>query len=234
MNKRQNYSILKAKYDKVNKGNARITQSSLFLTKPISSSVTSYTFDVLETQTQSLTNDQIRLNLNDEFNITEIGLYLVGYVGKRGEEGFVENTKIFTYSPYHLDYVEAVKLQNFYAGTFKIAINNIVFMEKWDTAKHEFVTRTQINPYKVGVDATPVMAVENSQNLSRDGIYPLANIITLSGAKKNDLTINLPTAISSATFPYVDSQAVSTSITIDRVGVLLRGFNSQNSASFQR
>lgn len=234
MNRRQNFSILKAKYDKVNKGNVRLTQSSLFLTKPISQSVTTYNFDVLETQTQSLTNDQIRLNLNDEFNITEIGLYLVGYIGDNTRDTFNPNTKLFTYAPYHLSLADATKLQNFYAGTFKIAINNIVFMEKWDTAKHECVTRTQINPYKVGVDATPVLAVENSQNLAKDGIYPLANIITLSGAKKNDLTITLPDAIKPAVFPYVDSQGVAHTITIDRVGVLLRGFNSQNSASFQK
>ncbi len=225
---------MNAKYSKIGKGNVRLTQSSLFLTKPISATATTYNFDVLETQTQSLTNDQIRLNLNDEFNITEIGLYLVGSVGKRGVEGTIDNTKIFTYAPYHLSYLEAIKLQNFYAGTFKIAINNIVFMEKWDTAKHEFVTRTQVNPYKVGIDTTPVLAVENSQNLATDGIYPTANIITLSGAKKNDITINLPTAIQTATFPYVDSQAVATEINIDRVGVLLRGFNAQNAASFQR
>lgn len=234
MNKRQNYSILKAKYDKINKGNARITQSSLFLTKPINQNVTSYTFDVLETQTQSLQNDEIRLNLNDEFNITEIGLYLCGYIGDNTSDSFNPNTKLFTYAPFHLSLADATKLQSFYAGTFKIAINNIVFMEKWDTAKHECVTRTQINSYAVGVDATPVMAVENSQNLSRDGIYPLANIITLSGAKKNDLTINLPNAIKPATFTYTDSNNVRSTFTIDRVACLLRGFNSQNSASFQK
>ena len=234
MNKRLNYSVLNAKYSKIGKGNVRLTQSSLFLTKPINQTVTSYNFDVLETQTQSLQADEIRLNLNDEFNITEIGLYLVGYIGDNTRETFNPNTKLFTYAPYHLSLADATKLQSFYAGTFKIAINNIVFMEKWDTAKHECVTRTQINPYKVGVDATPVLALENSQDLSKDGIYPTANIITLSGAKKNDITINLPTAIKPSVLPYVDSQGVASTITIDRVGCLLRGFNAQNAASFQR
>jgi len=234
MNKRLNYSVLNAKYSKIGKGNVRLTQSSLFLTKPINQNVTSYNFDVLETQTQSLQADEIRLNLNDEFNITEIGLYLVGYIGDNTRETFNPNTKLFTYAPYHLSLADATKLQSFYAGTFKIAINNIVYMEKWDTAKHECVTRTQINPYKVGVDATPVLALENSQDLSKDAIYPLANIITLSGAKKNDITINLPNAIKPAVLPYVDSQGVANTITIDRVGCLLRGFNSQNAASFQR
>lgn len=234
--KRLNYSVLNAKYSKIGKGNVRLTQSSLFLTKPINQTVTSYTFDVLETQTQSLQNDEIRLNINDEFNITEIGLYLVGYIGDRTSDTFNPNTKLFTYAPFHLSLADATKLQSFYAGTFKIAINNIVFMEKWDTAKHEIVTRTQINPYKVGVDTTPVMAQEDSSDLSKDGIYPTANIITLSGAKKNDLTINLPNAIKPASFDYTDSNGVTVraGITIDRVGVLLRGFNAQNAASFQR
>ena len=226
--RRVNYSILNAKYSKIGKGNVRLTQSSLFLTKPISSTVTTYNFDVLETQTQTLQNDEIRLNLNDEFNITAIGLYLVGTV-QDAEGTLASNTKLFTYAPYQLGVANATRLQNFYAGTFKIAINNIVYMEKWDTARHENVTRTQFQNF-----LTPNSATINSQNLAKDSMFDLANIITLSGAKKNDLTIQLPTAISNGSFTFIDDLNVTNTITINRVACRLFGFNAQNAASFQR
>lgn len=226
--KRLNYSILNAKYSKIGKGNVRLTQSSLFLTKPISPTVTTYTFDVLETQTQTLQNDEVRLNLNDEFNITSIGLYLIGTF-QDAEGTLSKNTKFFTYAPYNLDVLNATRIQNFWAGTFKIAINNIIYMEKWDTARHEHVTRTQNDNF-----ITPNQAAISSQSLAKDSMFDLANIITLSGAKKNDLTIQLPSAIAGATFKYIDDTNTSYSINVDRVGCRLFGFNAQNAASFQR
>ena len=75
---RLNYSVIFNRYKKLGKGNVRLTQSALFLTKPIQSTQSAYTFDVLETQTGTLQPDEIRLNLNDEFIIASMGLYLVG------------------------------------------------------------------------------------------------------------------------------------------------------------
>jgi hypothetical protein len=227
--RRLNYSILNSKYTKIAKGNVRLTQSSLFLTKPINNTVTTYNFDVLETQTQTLQNDEIRLNLNDEFNITSIGLYLVGKFVKEDGTTLGENTKLFTYAPYNLSTPNAVRVQNFYAGTFKIAINNIVYMEKWDTARHEHVTRTQNGDF-----LTPNSATISSQSLSKDAMFDLANIITLSGAKKNDLTITLPSAIANGSFSFTDNSGAVNQIVIDRVGCRLFGFLAQNAASFQR
>ena len=226
--KRLNYSILNAKYSKIGKGNVRLTQSSLFLTKPINANVTTYNFDVLETQTQTLQNDEVRLNLNDEFNITSIGLYLIGsFTNESGT--LAKNTKFFTYAPYQLDVASSTRIQNFWAGTFKIAINNIVYMEKWDTARHYNTQRTQYSNF-----TTPNNALIDSQNLQRDAMFDTANIITLSGAKKNDLTITLPTAIAGVTYTFKDDTNTSYDITIDRVACRLYGFLAQNAASFQR
>lgn len=226
--RRLNYSILNKKYSQIAKGNVRLTQSSLLLTKPINANVTTYNFDVLETQTQTLQGDEIRLNLNDEFNITSIGLYLVGSFS--AEDGSVQaNTKFFTYAPYQLDVKNSARIQNFWAGTFKIAINNIVYMEKWDTARHYNTQRSQYSNF-----TTPNNAVIDSQNLAKDSMFDTANIITLSGAKKNDLTITLPTAIAGATYKFTDDLNVSYNINIDRVACRLFGFLAQNAASFQR
>jgi hypothetical protein len=221
---RVNYSVIAQKYRNVGKGNVRLTQSSLFLTKPINAGVTTYNFDVLETQTASLQNDEIRLNLNDEFIVTQIGMYLVGNVN--GTAGRV----LFTCPPYELSTTQANRLTDFYNGTFKIAINNIVYMEKWDTYKHLFTGTTQFQIFQVGVDTPPAFA---EKNLAKDGMFGLEPMITLSGAKKNDLTLQIPAAITAGVFSWTDYLGVAQTINIDRVGLLMRGFNAQNGATFQ-
>jgi hypothetical protein len=221
---RVNYSVIAQKYRNVGKGNVRLTQSSLFLTKPINAAVTTYTFDVLETQTASLQNDEIRLNLNDEFIVTQIGMYLVGNIN--GTPGRV----LFTCPPYELNTTQADRLTDFYNGTFKIAINNIVYMEKWDTYKHLFTGTTQFQSYQLGVATPPTIA---EKNLAKDGMFGLEPMITLSGAKKNDLVLQIPAAITAGTFNWTDYSGVAQTINIDRVGLLMRGFNAQNGATFQ-
>jgi hypothetical protein len=58
-------------------------------------------------------------------------------------------------------------------------------------------------------------------------------MITLSGAKKNDLNLQIPSAITAGTFAWTDYQGIPQTINIDRVGLVLRGFNAQNGATFQ-
>lgn len=221
---RVNYNVIAQKYRNVGKGNVRLTQSSLFLTKPINAAVTTYNFDVLETQTATLQNDEIRLNLNDEFIITQIGMYLVGNVN--GTPGRI----LFTSPPFELNTTQADRLTDFYNGAFKIAINNIVYMEKWDTYKHQSIGTTQFQSFQLGV-ATPPAFAEN--NFAKNGMYGVEPMITLSGAKKNDLTLQIPAAISAGTFAWTDYTGAPQTINIDRVGLLLRGFNAQNGATFQ-
>lgn len=221
---RVNYNVIAQKYRNVGKSNVRLTQSSLFLTKPINAAVTTYNFDVLETQTATLQNDEIRLNLNDEFIITQIGMYLVGNVN--GTPGRI----LFTSPPYELNTNQADRLTDFYNGAFKIAINNIVYMEKWDTYKHQSIGTTQFQSFQLGV-ATPPAFPEN--NFAKNGMYGVEPMITLSGAKKNDLTLQIPAAITAGTFQWTDYTGAPQTINIDRVGLLLRGFNAQNGATFQ-
>jgi hypothetical protein len=221
---RVNYNVIAQKYRNVGKGNVRLTQSSLFLTKPINPNVTTYTFDVLETQTASLQGDEIRLNLNDEFIITQIGMYLVGNIN--GSPGRV----LFTTPPYELATTAADRLTDFYAGAFKIAINNIVYMEKWDSSKHQVIGTTQFQSYQMGVAVAPTFA---EKNLAKDGMYGVEPMITLSGAKKNDLVLQLPAAITAGVFAWTDYSGLAQTINIDRVGLMLRGFNAQNGATFQ-
>lgn len=227
---RMNFSNIKKKYANINKGNVRLTQSSLFLTQLISPSKTVYTFPVLETETDANTdNAEIRLNINDEFIITSMFIGLYGKLGYTREQVATETKRLYSYAPIQQNRNFA-NVHGLYYGKFKLAVNNIVYVEKWDTKKHEFVPRTQYNQsIAVGLNG----ATEPSNDWSADGSFPFQPMTTLSGAKKNELTIELPAAITSAAGTCGDNAQDSYNLTIDRIAILLRGYNAQNAARFQ-
>ena len=229
---RINYGVIATKYRALGKGNVRLTQSSLFLRKPIDATKTVYNFDVLENQTQSLQADEIRLNINDEFITTQMGLYLTGTIATRdGVVTQLGGLRLFTNVLEQQNLTQASNLLPFYDGDLKIAVNNIVYMEKWDTRKHYVATRTQIG------SSSAVTTINNatwdSNTFAKDGMYSVEPMITLSGAKKNDITLRLPSAISNGAFEYTDSKGQLFTITINGIALLLRGLNAQNAASFQ-
>jgi hypothetical protein len=229
---RINYGVIATKYRALGKGNVRLTQSSLFLRKPIDATKTVYNFDVLENQTQSLQADEIRLNINDEFIKTQMGLYLTGTISTRdGVVTQLGGLRLFTNVLEQQNLTQASNLIPFYDGDLKIAVNNIVYMEKWDTRKHYVATRTQIG------SSSSVTTINNatwdSNTFAKDGMYSVEPMITLSGAKKNDITLRLPSAISNGAFNYTDSAGNPYTITINGIALLLRGLNAQNAASFQ-
>lgn len=223
--KRVNYELIRNKYRANGKGNVRLTQSSLFLTKDIDATKSNYSFDVLENQTQTIAPDEIRLNINDEFILTHLGVYLYGTwdVGQQ-KQGF----QLLSYSPVELS-DDALKTKNLYAGQLKIAVNNIVYLEKWDTRKHEKVTRTQFANQLAGTNN----ATMPSNDFYDDSMIALSPMITLSGSKKNAIEIQLPFAISPANLTWTNGAGTNVAVNITRIAVRMYGLNAQNGAKFQ-
>ena len=93
---RTNVALIKKKYDAIAKGNVRLTQSSLRLIQPINAAKASYTFPVLENDGAILA-DETRLNINDEFTITSMGIYLKGTLSEA--EGTIKTPYYFTFAP---------------------------------------------------------------------------------------------------------------------------------------
>jgi hypothetical protein len=224
MASRVNFKTIIDKYRALVKANVRLTQSTLFLTKPIVANTSSYNFDVLETQNQTLQADEIRLNLNDEYIITHIGMYLVAKVTNAG--GF-SGTRLLTYAPTETN-SNVVALQDFFSGTLQISVNNIVYLDKYDTRKHEYVPRTQFDNFTLNTQSS-----QPSVDFSKDGMYAMEPLLTLSGAKKNTITLNLPKAISGQTFNITNNAGDIVQYQIERVGILMRGLNAQNGSVFQ-
>lgn len=227
---RVNFSLIKSNYNKIGKGNVRLTQSSLFITKDIDPTKSNYDFDVLENQTQTLQPDEIRLNINDEFIVTDLGVYLYGTWTASDSEGVKlgQGTQLLTYAPVELD-GNAMVSKNLYAGQLKIAVNNIVYLEKWDTRKHELVTRTQFATQLAGTNQSTMP----SNDFSTDGMMAFSPLLTLSGAKKNDISIRLPQSISGSTVTWKDQKGNTISMQISKIALRMYGLNAQNGAKFQ-
>jgi len=227
---RVNFSLIKSNYNKIGKGNVRLTQSSLFITKDIDPTKSNYDFDVLENQTQTLQPDEIRLNINDEFIVTDLGVYLYGtWTASTPENVKIgQGTQLLTYAPVELD-GNAIVSKNLYAGQLKIAVNNIVYLEKWDTRKHELVTRTQFATMLAGTN----VATMPSNDFSTDGMMAFSPLLTLSGAKKNDISIRLPQSIAGSTITWKDQKGNTISMQISKIALRMYGLNAQNGAKFQ-
>jgi hypothetical protein len=228
---RVNFANIISKYKGIGKGNVRLTQSTLILTKPILPTTATYQFDVLETQTATLQNDEQRLNLNDEFVITTMGVYLQASV--TSTEGTTTTTggrTLFTYVPLE-NKAELITLNDVYNGALQIAVNNIVYLDKWDTKKHECRPRTQYGNFSSAT--TILQATQASSEFSKNSMFPVEPLLTLSGAKKNTITLTLPNAVTSQTFNLTTDTGTVVKYTIDRICLVMRGLNAQNGASFQ-
>lgn len=226
---RVNFANIISKYKGIGKGNVRLTQSTLILSKPIVPTVATYNFDVLETQTATLQNDEIRLNLNDEFVITTMGLYLQADVSSTTEAGVKTNggKTLFTYVPLE-NTGSLISLNDLYNGALQIAVNNIVYLDKWDTKKHECRPRTQYGNF-----TTPNNTTQASSEFSKNSMFPVEPLLTLSGAKKNNIQLTLPNAISSGVFRLKADDSSILEYTFSRIVLVMRGLNAQNGASFQ-
>lgn len=226
------FNKLKAYYQDIGKGNVRLSQSALKLKKAIVTGQTSYTFDLLTNQ-GTPTAEEIRLNLNDEFVTTTIGLFISGTAGSKG--GGATFGYHFTYPPIEMDGVEAGKFAAFWQGRMKILINNINFLDNWDIDRHICYPRSQFGSFVAATAAIgSTQAHVANQSGARDGFYPLSPNVTLSGAKKTDITVDLPKGlISGAVIEFKDNKGIDFDITVESVMLVARGLLAQNAAKFQ-
>lgn len=228
--KRVNFEIIRNQYRKRGVDNVRLTQSSLLLIQAIDPNKTVYNFDVLESQTANILPQEIRLNINDEFITTDIGVYLYGNIGF-GDP--VSKTPIMlSYSPFETgaDFLSVAPL---YDGQLKIGVNNIIYVEKWDLKKHNLVPRTQFDSFDAGLT---IQASQPNMNYQDNGMFACDPMVTLSGAKKNEISISIAQALKAATGSWISQNSgapQTVTITLDKIALFLRGLNAQNASKFQ-
>ena len=223
LGKRVNFNVIKNELAQKGKAGARLAPSTLILAQNINTARTKYKFDVLENEGTPAA-EEIRLNINDDFICTEIGIYL------RGQETTVGARVMNAYYPFaHFGQVagaeEALPLWD---GTLDVSVNNTTYIQGWDVRKHWV---SPINLANLTAANTVEMTGQSSLAMEHDGMVALEPMITLSGAKKNTIDLNLPGSISGYTVTMVGGTPVA--IVVNGITVIMRGMLAQNTASFQ-
>jgi hypothetical protein len=108
----------------------------------------------------------------------------------------------------------ATALQAIYSSNLQVTVNNRQILTGWDTLRHYYVPQTQ--QLAVASLTTGI----SQADLSENGFYPVEPNLVFVGSKNNQVSLNLPAALT----------AVPTS-TFGRLVVIFRGILAQNATS---
>jgi hypothetical protein len=113
----------------------------------------------------------------------------------------------------------------------RISVNNVNFVDKWGIRKHNKRPRTPFDTrIAVGLNGSS----QPDTDFSEDGVYDCSPMVTLSGAKKNEVTIVLPKAITPVTGqPIVANDGTIYRVSVEQIAINLFGYLGQNGAKFQ-
>jgi len=209
----------------MNPASAVLSQSFLRMEAVLSASATTYKFDVLTTEnTNGTIITQQKLNLQDAFVISQIGVFLCC------PTGLTDNAfNLLTYPTIgkldgavgNFTAAQALTTIGFYNGQLQLNVNQRTIITGWDLTRHYRVPTTQQNATTTGVatgaPTAPMHNTSDSLDLSSDSFYPCEPNVVINGGKKNDLTIVLPAAVTAP------SNA--------RVTIVFRGILAQNVTS---
>lgn len=187
----------------------KLTQSYLRLEQAIALNKTEYNFPVLVNQTtQGIFLTEQRLNQQDSFVISEVGIFL-GLPGSSSvsDTAFVPDTYP---NPFNYGAATATAMQAIYSGLMKITVNNDVLMTAWDVARHYYAPETQATA--AAGAGSPI----DQKRLAVDSFYPMEPNIVLIGSKNNQIQITLP-------------QPPTAIAANSRLIIILRGVLAQNS-----
>jgi hypothetical protein len=164
---------------------AVLSQSYLRLEVALATGVTQYKFDVLVNENASGSSSfptVNKLNLQDSFYVSQLGFFVCA-PSATGNTEFplltYPNTTIFS------TVGAANALYTLYNGYMSMTINQRVVVPYWNLNRHLVINQTQ-----------QTATLRDQVNLGQDGFYPMEPNVVISGDKKNDLTVTLPTGLS--------------------------------------
>jgi hypothetical protein len=158
---------------------------------------------------------QNKLNLQDSFVCSEIGLFLCNPATSGvNASGF----PLYSYpNQLAFDTTSDDAAYTIYNGYMQLTVNQRTIVTNWDLQRHYCVNQTQQLITKAA--SSPFNAIDQS-NQAHDGFYPVEPNIVLVGSKKNLLQVVLPNAL--ASIPASGNA---------RVVMVMRGILAQNSTS---
>lgn len=249
LRKRSAYQIIKNQIDEIAKTNdlyknVRVSESSLRLEVLIDPTTKTYNFPVLVNDNNGVSQpEEIRLAIQDLFVITEFAIFL----GCKDDFINPKSGKILMTSSQWQNFPPGLALDELYNGKLSLSINNDVYLYKYDLKRFHRFTKTQFTEFgdpSTLPAAPPFYAVNNlatQQDIDYkyDGMEIVDPLITLSGAKKNSISIDIPKALPLAPggFPmdlFISAQDGTTrGLDYKTIVFLCRGVLCQNLSTFQ-
>ena len=195
-------------------GQAVLSQSYLRLEVSLSTSITNYQSPVLvndvSASATAATNLEQRLNLQDAFYVSQIGLFF-GVPSSSTATNFqlctYPNTTVFSAAN------TATSLFNWYNSSLSLTVNNRQIVPAYDLYRHYSVPQTQTAAN--AMYATSGISLRDQQDGGTSGFYPIEPGWVLVGSKQNTLQVQLASAMA----------AVETN---SRAILILRGHLAQN------
>jgi hypothetical protein len=179
---------------------AVLTQSYLRSEVALSTSVANYHLPILVNDTQngaSRVNEK-RLNLQDIFITTEIGVFFgIG-------AGTTTSSPLYTYPNSTAFATGGSALWTLYNGYLNLSVNNQNVLPAWDVLRHYYLPQTQQNTNFNSATATsPAVFTQDQLDGSEQTYYPVEPNIVLNGAANLNfqLTANgAPSAVATNSF----------------------------------
>jgi hypothetical protein len=169
----------------------KLTQSDLVLEQQLLTTMSQYTFPVLNNVTSpsgSLFNTEIRLTQQDSLICGAWGFFLL-----EPTSGTDATAIAHTY-PNAATFVgggEAAALETLYNSYSQVKVNNDVVFPVWHLSRNRVVPQSQ----KVAAAANQNGIGQDQIDLSSDGFFPLEPNLVIVGSKGYVITVNLPAAL---------------------------------------
>lgn len=203
MQERLSYSLIKKAYAK-QKRNPVITASTLRLQVPAASAKTTYQFPILQGDEQTVYNEQILLNRADAFTATSMGLFIGGLTSTGGADT-TQTYPLYSYPSFAVNTGFTSPTANvlFYNSKINIAINNVQYLQNFDTYRTYNAGFDQQNRTTATAALFPpasnITSQYDSVNGKDDGFVPITPTLQFSGTSKIDISIVMPSSLTLAT-----------------------------------
>ena len=206
---RQSYSLIKRAYAK-QKRNPITTASTLRLqvAVPTGTSKTTFQFPIIQGDEATTYAEAMMLNRADSFTATSMGLFIGGLTDAGAAVTAGSTNYGLTSYPSQSNGIALASGQAqtlFYNSKINIAINNVQYLQNFDTYSMYNAGISQQNRNNTGVAnvATAPNLLQDSVRGSNAGFVDLIPTLQFSGTSKIDITLALPTALTVTTNNFI-------------------------------
>lgn len=205
---RQSYSLIKAAYAK-QKRNPITTASTLRLqvAVPTGTSKTTFQFPIIQGDEATTYAEAMMLNRADSFTATSMGLFIGGLTDAGAAVTAGATNYGLTSYPSASNAIALASGQSetlFYNSKINIAINNVQYLQNFDTYSMYNAGVNQQNRNLGGiVNAATYPLPADSVRGSNSGFVDLIPTLQFSGTSKIDITLSLPNALTVTTHNFI-------------------------------